>query len=300
MATTESATVMMEEPPKTGARRSLDSDSSDDDPEPVLGASQRQASDWELAGEGLDASSNEALVASYRADQDATCLEQVLQRNERLLHFVLKRFTYSDEPYDDLFQVARLGLLKAVQRYDPVKGSGFTTYAVAVVDGEVRHYLRDNLLIRQPRWARAVYERIKQAQADFYREHGRSATIAELSQAVNVKEEGVLEVIRVYGALTLHSLDEPFPEGRIDPPDKKLVRSVRQETFALPIEDRILLYEAVAALSDLHKRIIYLMFFRDLTQQQVADEMGLTQRTVSREQNKALLRLKALLGKKIF
>ena len=116
---------------------------------------------------------------------------------------------------------------------------------------------------------------------------------------MNLQEQGVLELIRVYGLADRHSFDEPFVTTMATTPDPSMMRAVRQQTFSLPIEDRILLYEALRALSELHRRIIYLMFFRDLTQQQVADEMGMSQRTVSREQTKALQRLKAVLGKKI-
>ncbi|MCL5943066.1 MAG: sigma-70 family RNA polymerase sigma factor [Actinobacteria bacterium] len=242
---------------------------------------------------------NERLVARYQQEFCVQCLDTLLQRNEGLLHHVLKRFSYTDEPYEDLFQVARLGLIKAAQRYDPSKGTAFTTYAVAVVDGEVRHYLRDSLLVRQPRWARALYRRIQEAQSEFYHKHRRSPTIGELAQLVNIREEGVLEIIRAAGATNLHSLDEPFSRDPPTQPDKSLVRALRQEAFALPVEDRVMLYEAVAALSDLHKKIIYLLFFRDLTQQEVAEEMGMSQRAVSREQTKALARLKAVLGRKL-
>lgn len=248
----------------------------------------------------LDDGTNEKLVREYQSSLSSDALDRLLQRNEGLLHHVLKRFPYSLEPYEDLFQVARLGLLKAAQRFDPAKGNSFCTYACAITDGEIRHYLRDSLLVRQPRWARSINARIQTAQNEYYRVHHRSATIAELAEAVNLREEGVLEIVRVYGALNLHSLDEPLAGDDGISPDRTLMRSLRQETFSLPIEDRILLYDSLAALSDVHKKILYLMFFRDLTQQQVADEMGMTQRTVSREQSKALSRLKAVLGKKIF
>jgi len=247
-----------------------------------------------------DRLTNEDLIGAYHQALDVSCLDELLRRNEGLLHHALKRFSYSNEAYEDLFQVARLGLIKAAQRYDRGRGNLFATYAMAIVDGEIRHYLRDSLLIRQPRWSRALYQRIQEAQTEFFRAQGRSPTMSELSEAVNLQEEGVLEVIRVYGTLNLHSLDEPFADSGTDPPDRRLMRSTRQETFSLPIEDRIVLHDALAALSDLHKRIIYLMFFKDLTQQEVADEIGMTQRTVSREQSKALARLKVVLGKKIF
>ncbi len=104
---------------------------------------------------------NEDLVANYRAG-DTESLDVLLRSNEPLLHHVLKRFSHSAEPYEDLFQVARLGLMKAAQRFDTQRGTSFTTYAVAIVDGEVRHYLRDSLLLRQPRWSRGLYQRIQE------------------------------------------------------------------------------------------------------------------------------------------
>lgn len=244
-------------------------------------------------------SANLELLARYRSGK-VDALDELLQSNEALLHHILKRFSRATEPYEDLFQVARLGLMKAVQRFDPERGTSFSTYAVAIVDGEVRHYLRDSLLVRQPRWARGLYARIQEAQAAFFQKHERAPTTAELASLVNVKEEGVLEIIRVQGGLSLHSLDEPFESAERTTVDKSLVRAIRAENFSLPVEDRILLYDALGALSDLQKKIIYLLFFGELTQQEVADEMGLSQRAVSREQVKALGRLKAILTKRVF
>lgn len=242
---------------------------------------------------------NEELVKRYQGG-DVQSLDLLLEANEGLLHHVLKRFVWTSEPYEDLFQLGRLGLIKSAQRFDVHRGHAFTTYAIAIVDGEIRHHLRDSLLVRQPRWAHALYSRIQDAQSAFFQEHHRSPSIAELAEKVNIQPEGVLEIIRVYGNTSLHSLDEPLDSPSDGSLDRSLVRSIRPENFSLPIEDRILLYDALRVLSDLQKRIIYLVFFGDLTQHQVAEEMGLTQRTVSREQVKALDRLKTILHKKLF
>jgi RNA polymerase sigma-B factor len=263
----------------------------------AMSVNERVGDPHEVGAHPPGQASNEELTLRYRETQDTELLDELLLRNERLLHFILKRFSPCSEPYEDLFQVARLGMLKAAQKFDPVKGNSFTTYAVAVVDGEVRHYLRDCMLLRQPRWARSLYTRIQAAQNDWYREHGRSPSISELADAVNLRDEGVLEIIRVYGALNLHSLDEPFDEAEMAPPNRNLVRSRRTETFSLPIEDRILLYDALGALSDMHKKIIYLLFFKELTQQEVAEEMGVSQKTISRERGKALSRLRSILSR---
>ena len=251
-------------------------------------------------GEPSSPAASSALLCEYQLSHAPHLLDQIVQANDGLLHHVLKRFNGSGESYDDMYQVARLGLVKAVQRFDPRRATAFSTYAVAIVDGEVRHYLRDCLLVREPRWARSLYAHIQEAQDAFYQKEGQFPTIAELAAAVNVQQEGVLEIIRYYGAMSLHSLDEPFADGTEPELDRTMVRSLRQEPFSLPIEERIMVHEALQSLSDLHRRIIYGLFFRDLTQQQVADEEGLSQRTVSREQTKALSRLKAVLGSRIF
>ena len=278
-------------PPAGGARRRLRS---------LAGGNGLTIENAETPMEGTQATTaNEELVERYQKG-DLRALDLLLEVNQGLLHHTLKRFSWTTEPYEDLFQLARIGLMKAAQRFDTTRGYAFSTYAVAIVDGEVRHHLRDALLLRQPRWAHALYTRIQDAQSAFFQEHHRSASIAELAEKVNIQPEGVLEIIRVYGATNLHSFDEPLNGSSDDALDKSLVKAIRAQNFSLPVEDRILLYDALRVLSDLQKKIICLVFFGDLTQQQVAEEMGLTQRTVSREQVKALDRLKAILNKKLF
>lgn len=246
------------------------------------------------------ADTNEGRVHCHQTTGCLSCLDAITEANEPLLHHALRRFRGSSEPYEDLFQVARMGLLKAVQRYDVHANTAFSTYAVAIADGEVRHYLRDSLLMHQPRWARRLYAQVEQAQADFYKEHGRYPAISQIGEAINVRPEGVLEILRVWAQLNVHSYDEPDVLEGTPSLDRRLVRSVRRENFSLPVEDKIALYDALSCLSQMQKHIIYLVFFKDLTQQEVADEVGLNQRAVSREQSKALSRLKAILNKKLF
>lgn len=247
-------------------------------------------------------STNLELVGCYQDNGCTRCLDALLDNNTGLLHHVLQRFAHAQEPHEDLLQVARIGLLKAAQRFDRERGLSFVTYTVAVIDGEVRHHLRDNLLLRQPRWARALYHAIQTAQARFFDRHQRLPSVQELANEVNVAEEGVLEVLRVYAQLDLQFLDEPQSdvEDGAGQPDARRVRALRYESFTLPIEERISLYQALAKLSDMQKRLIYLLFFKELSQQEVAEEMGVSQRTISREQTKAISRLRSLLSRKIF
>jgi len=244
---------------------------------------------------------NEELVDQYQRSKDTTILEKIVSGNQGLLHAVLKRFSYFPDPYEDLLQVANLGLIKAIQRFDKSNGAGFSSYATAIVDGEVRHHLRDSVLMRQPRWLRKTEKKIEEVSIEFTRKHKRPPTLTELSEAVNISEDGILEIMRVYASVSLHSVDDPISRERLQAgPDASVVCSRHYESFSLPIEDRIVLEDAMDALSIFQKKIVYLLFYKDLTQAEVAEEMGLSQRKVSRESAKALDRLKAILNTKIF
>ncbi len=244
---------------------------------------------------------NEQLLDAYSETRSAATLDEIVRRNQNLLHHILKRFAYAHEPYEDLLQVANLGLIKAAQRYDPRRGVRFSTYATAIVDGELRHHLRDSLLMRQPRWVKRVYGEIQAKSNELMHKLGRPPELSELALALNINEDGILEVMSLYARIDLHSRNEPFSESELGAEaDPHMVRSLRQESFALPIEDRIALYDALDKLSAFQRRLIYLLFFRELTQTEVAEALGLTQKKVSRESIKALSRLKQVLGRRIF
>lgn len=244
---------------------------------------------------------NEQLLAAYTETGSTATLDEIVRRNQNLLHHILKRFSYAGDPYEDLLQVANLGLIKAAQRFDAERGVRFSTYATAIVDGELRHHLRDSLLMKQPRWVKKVYHEIQTKSTELMHKLGRPPEVSELARALNINEAGILEVMSLYARIDLHSRNEPFAPGELDEgADPRMVHSLRRESFALPIEDRIALYDALDKLSVFQRRLIYLLFFKQLTQTEAADELGLTQKKVSRESIKALGKLKQLLGRRVF
>lgn len=255
----------------------------------------------DFPGTGKVERNNNELVGEYQKTEDQRILAVLVSRNQGLLHTVLRRFTFFPDPYEDLLQVANLGLIKAVQRFDVGRGVEFSSYAMAIVDGEVRHYLRDNVLMKQPRWLRRLEKQLEEASIELSRRLKRPPTIGELSEVVNVTEEGILEVLRVYAMVGMHAIDDPVSKESLNPhPDCSRVHSRHFESFSLPIEDRIVLNQALDALSSFQRKIVYLLFYEERTQQEVADEMGMSQRKVSRESAKALERLKAILNTRIF
>lgn len=244
---------------------------------------------------------NEELATAYQESRDPDLLAKLVEQNQGLLHSILRRFKYFPDPYEDLLQVANLGLIKAVQRFDTTRGVEFSSYATAIIDGEVRHYLRDSVLMRQPRWLRAAERRIEDASVELSRKLKRPPNLTEVSDAVNISEEGVLEILRISASVGLHPVDDmDLHDGSCWQPDSDVVRSLRYESFVLPIEDKIAVHDALDALSAFQRKLVYLLFYKDLTQTQVAQELGITQRKVSRESAKALGRLKTVLNTKIF
>jgi RNA polymerase sigma-B factor len=241
---------------------------------------------------------NEQLVAEYAATHNPRVLDELVRRNQRLLHHLLKRFAHAQESYEDLLQVANLGLLKAAQRFDPSRGRTFSTYAAALIEGEIRHHLRDSLLLRQPRWVRKVHGQISAAQAELTHALQRAPTLRELSEKLNITEQGIVEVLQLHARVG--SVDEPLTGAEVvAEAERSSVRSLRFESFSLPIEDRIALYDALDKLSAFERKIIYLLFFREFTQHEVAAALGLTQKKVSRESIKALTRLRSVLQRNV-
>ena len=243
---------------------------------------------------------NEQLVARYAATRSAATLDQIVRSNQKLLHHVLKRFAASDEPYEDLVQVANLGLIKAAQRFDPERGVKFSTYAVPVIEGEVTASPA-RLAAAAP--AALGQEGLRADRRGDQRAHarlGRQPQLGEIAEELNISEAGILEVLGLYARIDLHGLDELDP-GRGRPRQRPRGRSAvaASRVFALPIEDRIALYDALDKLSTFERKLIYLLFFREFTQHEVAAALGLTQKKVSRESIKALGRLKSIMTRKI-
>ncbi len=159
---------------------------------------------------------NEQLLAAYTETGSSATLDEIVRRNQNLLHHILKRFAYSSDPYEDLLQVANLGLIKAAQRFDAERGVRFSTYATAIVDGELRHHLRDSLLMRQPRWVKKVYHEIQAKSNELMHKLGRPPEVSELAKALNINEAGILEVMSLYARIDLHSRNEPFAPSELD------------------------------------------------------------------------------------
>jgi RNA polymerase sigma-B factor len=233
-----------------------------------------------------------ALFAQYRRDRDPELRDRLVERSLPLARHLAARYDAPGHAYDDVFQVACLALVKAVDRFDPARGVAFSSYAVPTMAGEIKRYLRDQtwaVHVTRDLQERAL--RVTRAVPDTARRLGRQPTVAEIADAVGSTEDEALEAIRAATAYRATSLDAPPREG-----DELTLG----ETLACE-DERLASAAQRADLSGLVERLgardrvlLRLRFERDLTQSEIADVTGMSQLHVSRLLRGALERLRRL------
>jgi RNA polymerase sigma-B factor len=189
-------------------------------------------------------------------------------------------------------QEGYLGLLNAIDQYDPSRGTPFLAFARHFVRGEITHYLRDHRwVIRHPRWLDRVFGRIGRIVAEYVSERGRYPGLAGLAEALEVDARSAAEILKTGQAVRTLSLDAE-DGGRED-----LARSQRHQEAPPECspEDRLVLIDALMMLKPLQRTIVFYMYFANLTQAEVARLMGISQKHVSRVLAGALLRLRQAL-----
>jgi RNA polymerase sigma-B factor len=219
------------------------------------------------------------LIEAYRDRGDRRAIERLLSMHARLLNHLVGRYAAcSEEPYEDLHQVGYVGLMKAVNGYRLDSEAKFSSYAYSMIEGEIKHHLRDTALVKQPRWARGLYARVTEATTRLTAELGRPPLIEEVAGEVNIAPEGLTELTKLFSDTDVTSLDA----GEDDDFDVSAIKSLRYETFSLPVEDRILLEQALGSLNELQRKVVYLFFYKDLCQTEIGKKLGLSQRKTSR------------------
>jgi RNA polymerase sigma-B factor len=210
---------------------------------------------------------------------DATSRDQLVHRYAPLADYLARRFHGRGEALEDLKQVAALGLIKAIDRFDPTRGVKFTTFASATIVGELKRHFRDaTWALRVPRGLQELGLQVSRTVPELSQRLGRSPTIEEIAQRVGSNQETVLEAMEISNAYSTLSLDVPSGEeggpGIVEP-------GAEDETYEL-IEAWASVSDAIKELPDRERRILQLRFFRGMTQTQIAEEMGISQMHVSR------------------
>lgn len=220
---------------------------------------------------------------------DLKARETFIQGNLRLVLSLIQRFNRRGEPVDDLFQVGCIGLIKAIDNFDLRHKVRFSTYAVPMIIGEIRRYLRDNNSIRVSRSLRDIAYRALQARDQLVHQNSKEPTIIEIADVLELSKEEVV--------FALEAIQEPMslfePIYRDSGDAIYVVDQVKDDKEAddLWIRD-ISLKEAITKLNNREKEIINLRFYSGKTQMEVADEIGISQAQVSRLEKNALRQMR--------
>ncbi len=212
-----------------------------------------------------------------------------------LAKYLAQRFRNRGEPLDDLIQVANLGLLKSIDRFDPQHGAAFTTYAIPMITGELKRHFRDKCWdVRVPRRVQEIRMQISRVTEELTHTLGRSPTVADLAAHLDATEEEVIEGIEAGQAYRNLSLDAPVRGG--EDGVTGLVDLLGNTDAAIEqVEAREALRPLLARLPLREQRIVTMRFFGNLTQSQIAAELGISQMHVSRLLTAALAKLRTAL-----
>ncbi|MFS8198717.1 RNA polymerase sigma factor SigF [Streptomyces sp. CWNU-52B] len=215
---------------------------------------------------------------------------QLVRIHLPLVEHLARRFRNRGEPLDDLTQVATIGLIKSVDRFDPERGVEFSTYATPTVVGEIKRHFRDKgWAVRVPRRLQELRLALTTATAELSQQHGRSPTVHELAQKLGISEEEVLEGLESANAYSTLSLDVPDTDDE----SPAVADTLGAEDEALEgVEYRESLKPLLEDLPPREKRILLLRFFANMTQSQIAQEVGISQMHVSRLLARTLAQLR--------
>jgi RNA polymerase sigma-B factor len=230
----------------------------------------------------LRAADDHTLFKRLRRTGNTGDRDELIERFMRLAERVARRYTRPGEPIDDLLQVARLALVKAVDRFDPERGVAFSSYAVPTIAGELKRFLRDtSWALHVPRALQEQAIRVEQTTDRLWRRLQRSPSIAELADELCVSPEKVLEALEGHTARRATSLDAP--RAGVEDEETSLGDTIGAEDAGFELsEARASVAPALRALRSRERRILYLRFVDDLTQSEIAERVGVSQMQVSR------------------
>jgi RNA polymerase sigma-B factor len=226
------------------------------------------------------------LLAAYHTRGDASARDELVVNLMPLVRSLAGRYAGRGEQLEDLVQVGAIGLIKAIDRFDPSRGVELTTYAVPTIVGEIRRHFRDKAwAVHVPRRLKELNVRLSRLLDELTTDLGRSPTIAELAAAAGVEEEDVVDALESSQAYTARPLSTPV-DGEGD--DNLLDTLGNVERGYEDVDDSALVEAGLAALDERERRIVELRFFQGLTQSQIAAEIGISQMHVSRLLRRAL------------
>lgn len=222
------------------------------------------------------------LFRRYKEDGDMEAREQLVMSHLNLVRFLANKFKNRGEPLDDLVQVGYLGLLKAIDRFDPDRGLEFTTYATPTILGEIKRHFRDKgWSVRIPRRLQELSAKINQATDTLTTQFQRSPTIQEIADYLDASVDEVLEAMESSSAYSSVPLEGTGSSENDDAPSV-IDRYGSEDNELAFTDDRLVIEEALKGFSPREREVIELRFLKGMTQIEIAEQLGISQVQVSR------------------
>jgi len=228
----------------------------------------------------------ELIIKAQNGNEKAK--EELINNNSPLIKSVIKFYKNKGIEYDDLYQLGSLGFIKAILNFNPEFNVKFSTYAVPMIAGEVKRFLRDDGSIKVSRALKSLYIQINKFINKYKIDHNEAPTVSEIAKKFNIEESEVMFAIDSSRALL--SLDEPVDDGSLK--SKTLLETIAEDDKTDKLLDKIILKNIIKDLSSRDKKIIYLRYYLDRTQSEVAKELNVSQVQVSRLELKILEKIK--------
>ena len=234
----------------------------------------------------------ELISMAQKGDKDAK--DKLVKHNIGLIKSVLRGFTNRGYDMDDLFQIGSIGLLKAISKFDTSYDVKFSTYAVPMIAGEIKRFLRDDGIIKVSRSLKQTANKVRYTQENLTKTLGREPTIQEIAEELNIdKEEIVMALESTYHPDYLYDVVHQNEGSPLYVIDKISLNDGSEED----IIDNIMLKEILSQLKDRDRQVIVLRYFKDKTQVEVAELLGISQVKVSRIEKRIIEEMKKMLAK---
>jgi RNA polymerase sigma-B factor len=234
-----------------------------------------------------------ALFAEYQQTGDRAVRNRIVESHRDVAEYYIKRYSRRGVPADDLRQVALLTMLRAVDRFDPDKGVEFSTFASRTIEGELKRYFRDRTwMVRPPRRAQELHLALRRADEDLNHRLGRSPTVQELAAELDETVDHVLEAMEAGVAHQATSLDHPSPGDEGDGASRAERMVAHNDESFDRIDEKMLVRDLLAQLPEREREVIELRFFENLTQEEIAERIGVSQSYLSRILRRVLLDLR--------
>lgn len=238
---------------------------------------------------------DEALFSKYKAAPGVENRNDIVKKYLYLAEIISKKFLNRGMDYEDIYQVACLALIKAVERFSMDKGVKFVSFATPTIIGEIKRFFRDKAAtIRIPRRIYEVYQKVNHARDHLSQTLQRAPRVDEIAAYLDISEETVLEIIESWNAYNMQSFDQnAFADD-----DLELHETIGAEDATFErIENRDFLEKSLNKFNEVEKRFIVMRYLNNKTQKEIADKLGVSQMYVSRMERKVIERFKTILSK---